>query len=126
MYSSGTAAVPDRATSGVDTLGPVHDEATVATTSTSLWLDQLDGQVGSRPRLDGDRDVDVAIVGAGYSGLWSAHALLRADPSLRVLVIEREVVGFGASGRTVAGVSANSPEASAGRSPRGAVMPACR
>jgi ribulose 1,5-bisphosphate synthetase/thiazole synthase len=54
---------------------------------------------GSRPHLDGDIDVDVAIVGAGYSGLWSAHALLRADPSLRVLVIEREMVGFGASGR---------------------------
>lgn len=67
--------------------------------SPSLWVDQLDGPVISRPPLDGDTDVDVAIVGAGYSGLWSAHALLRADPTLRVLVIEREAVGFGASGR---------------------------
>jgi glycine/D-amino acid oxidase-like deaminating enzyme len=67
--------------------------------SRSLWLDQLDEPLIARPSLDGDTDVDVAIVGAGYSGLWSAHALLRADPSLRVLVIEREMVGFGASGR---------------------------
>jgi glycine/D-amino acid oxidase-like deaminating enzyme len=67
--------------------------------SRSLWLDQLDAPIVSRPSLDGDVDVDVAIVGGGYSGLWSAHSLLRADPTLRVLVIEREVVGFGAAGR---------------------------
>jgi glycine/D-amino acid oxidase-like deaminating enzyme len=67
--------------------------------SRSLWLDQLAGPLVVRPPLDGDTDVDVAIIGGGYSGLWSAHALLRADPSLRVLVLEREMVGFGASGR---------------------------
>ena len=67
--------------------------------SRSLWLDQLDGPLVARAPLDGDADVDVAIVGAGYTGLWSAFALLRADPSLRVLVVEREMVGFGASGR---------------------------
>ncbi len=67
--------------------------------STSLWLDQLDGVREVRTPLVGDVDVDVAIVGAGYSGLWSAYSLLRADPTLRVLVVERERVGFGASGR---------------------------
>jgi glycine/D-amino acid oxidase-like deaminating enzyme len=67
--------------------------------SRSLWLDQLDEPLIARPSLDGDVDVDVAIVGGGYGGLWSAHSLLRADPALRVLVIEREMVGFGASGR---------------------------
>ena len=67
--------------------------------SRSLWLDQLDAPINVRSPLCGDSDVDVAIVGAGYSGLWSAHSLLRADPSLRVLVIERDMVGFGASGR---------------------------
>ena len=55
--------------------------------SRSLWLDQLDGPLVVRPPLEGDIDVDVAIVGGGYSGLWSAYALLRADPALRVLVI---------------------------------------
>lgn len=67
--------------------------------SRSLWLDQLDAPISARPSLGGDTDVDVAIVGAGYSGLWSAYSLLRGDPSLRVLVIERDMVGFGASGR---------------------------
>jgi glycine/D-amino acid oxidase-like deaminating enzyme len=67
--------------------------------STSLWLDQIGTPLSERPALDGDADVDVVIIGAGYSGLWSAHSLLLADPTLRVLVIEREMVGFGASGR---------------------------
>ena len=44
-------------------------------------------------------DADVAIVGAGYTGLWTAVALQRADPALRVCVVERDSVGFGASGR---------------------------
>jgi glycine/D-amino acid oxidase-like deaminating enzyme len=67
--------------------------------SRSLWLDQAHAPITPRASLASDVDVDVAIVGAGYSGLWSAHALLRADPSLRVLVVERQMVGFGASGR---------------------------
>ncbi len=67
--------------------------------SRSLWLAQIDGSTVARPALDGDTDVDVAIVGAGYTGLWTAHSLLASDPALRVLVIERETVGFGASGR---------------------------
>ena len=44
-------------------------------------------------------DADVAIVGAGYTGLWTAVALQRADPALRVCIVERDSVGFGASGR---------------------------
>jgi len=44
-------------------------------------------------------DVDVAVVGAGYTGLWTAYYLARLDPSLRVAVLEKEVAGFGASGR---------------------------
>ena len=51
------------------------------------------------PTVTGRHDVDVAIVGGGYTGLWTAYHLLEADPSLRVAVIEREVIGFGASGR---------------------------
>jgi glycine/D-amino acid oxidase-like deaminating enzyme len=42
---------------------------------------------------------DVVIVGAGYTGLWTAYYLLGADPSLRVVVLEAQVAGFGASGR---------------------------
>lgn len=56
---------------------------------------------GRRPRapLRHDLDVDVAIVGGGLSGLWTAYHLLEGDPSLRVCILEREVIGFGASGR---------------------------
>jgi glycine/D-amino acid oxidase-like deaminating enzyme len=64
----------------------------------SLWFDQL-GDVQPRTRLTGDEDADVAIVGAGYTGLWTAYYLLVRDPSLRVSIIEAEVAGFGASGR---------------------------
>jgi glycine/D-amino acid oxidase-like deaminating enzyme len=67
--------------------------------ATSLWLDQIEEPFVARGSLDGDQSVDVAIVGGGYTGLWTAYSLLVADPSLRVLVIEREMVGFGASGR---------------------------
>lgn len=51
------------------------------------------------PSLEGRRDFDVAIVGGGYTGLWTAYHLNEADPSLRIAIIESEVVGFGASGR---------------------------
>ena len=71
----------------------------------SLWLDGLP-EIAPRPALDGDRDFDVAIVGAGFTGLWTAYALLEADPSLRVCVLEREIAGFGASGRNGGWVSA--------------------
>lgn len=52
-----------------------------------------------RPALNGDIDVDVAIVGAVYTGLWAAYYLAASDPSLKVAVLERDIVGFGASGR---------------------------
>lgn len=67
--------------------------------SLSLWLDDHPGSLDPRPPLAGDTQVDVAIVGGGYTGLWTAYYLLRLDPTLRVLVIEKEIVGFGASGR---------------------------
>lgn len=51
------------------------------------------------PILQGDHSVDVAIVGGGFTGLWTALQLREAEPSMRVAVIEREVIGFGASGR---------------------------
>lgn len=52
-----------------------------------------------RPPLPGDRRADVCIVGAGFTGLWTAYHLKRAQPALEVVVLERERVGYGASGR---------------------------
>jgi glycine/D-amino acid oxidase-like deaminating enzyme len=66
--------------------------------SPSFWLDQL-GSRPRRPALSGEREADVCIVGGGLTGLWTAYELKRADPSLEVVVLEAEHVGFGASGR---------------------------
>ncbi len=49
--------------------------------------------------MGGDVSCDVAVVGAGFTGLWTAYYLLREDPTLRVVVLEAETAGFGASGR---------------------------
>ncbi len=65
----------------------------------SLWWDGLPGSIGRRDPLDGDAEVDVAIVGGGLTGLWTAYYLIEADPTLRIMVLERDVAGFGASGR---------------------------
>jgi glycine/D-amino acid oxidase-like deaminating enzyme len=65
----------------------------------SFWLESCGDDLTPRPPLPGDRDYDVAIVGAGYTGLWTAYHLRRLDPHLRVAVLEREIAGFGASGR---------------------------
>jgi glycine/D-amino acid oxidase-like deaminating enzyme len=67
--------------------------------SLSLWFDQLPGALTPRPPLPGPTEVDVAIVGAGFTGLWAAYYLAQADPELRIAVLEAEIAGFGASGR---------------------------
>ena len=69
--------------------------------SLSLWHDGLPaGDLERRrPALTGPVEADVAVVGAGFTGLWTAYYLARRDPGLRVVVLEREFAGFGASGR---------------------------
>jgi glycine/D-amino acid oxidase-like deaminating enzyme len=65
----------------------------------SFWLETAGEPLTPRAPLVKSTDVDIAILGAGYSGLWTAYYLLRASPGLRVAVVEKEIVGFGASGR---------------------------
>lgn len=65
----------------------------------SLWMNQLDDPLEARPSLEESLEVDVAIVGAGYTGLWTAYYLKRRAPQLRVAIVEAETAGFGASGR---------------------------
>jgi glycine/D-amino acid oxidase-like deaminating enzyme len=67
--------------------------------ATSFWLETCGDDLTPRPGLDGSIDADVAILGAGYTGLWTAYYLLKREPGLRVVVLEREIAGFGASGR---------------------------
>jgi len=65
----------------------------------SLWHETVPEDWTPRAALPGDRDTDVAVVGAGFTGLWTALYLARAEPTLRVTVVEAETAGFGASGR---------------------------
>ncbi|MGK5738442.1 NAD(P)/FAD-dependent oxidoreductase [Micromonospora sp. URMC 103] len=65
----------------------------------SYWLSTVDDSLAPRPPLPGDTDADVAVVGAGYTGLWTAYHLARADPTMRIVVLERDIAGYGASGR---------------------------
>ncbi|MGO4368285.1 NAD(P)/FAD-dependent oxidoreductase [Pseudomonas sp. PAB10] len=65
----------------------------------SLWMDQLEEPLLARPSLERDLDVDVAIIGAGYTGLWTAYYLKRQAPDLKIAIIEARTAGFGASGR---------------------------
>jgi glycine/D-amino acid oxidase-like deaminating enzyme len=70
-----------------------------------FWWRSLGGPPPARAPLPGPTQADVAIVGAGYTGLWTAYYLKRADPSLRIVILEREVAGYGASGRNGGWVS---------------------
>ena len=65
----------------------------------SYWLDTCADDLTARPPLDGSIEADVAILGAGFSGLWTAYYLLQHDPTLKIAIVERDIVGFGASGR---------------------------
>lgn len=64
----------------------------------SFWWAQ-EGLPAPRPSLPGDLQVDVAIVGAGYTGLWTAYYLATSQPGLRIAVLEQRFAGYGASGR---------------------------
>jgi glycine/D-amino acid oxidase-like deaminating enzyme len=65
----------------------------------SYWLESCGDELTPRAPLDGSASADVAILGGGYTGLWTAYYLLRQQPDLRVAVVEGEICGFGASGR---------------------------
>ena len=70
------------------------------------WLDGLPESLAPRPSFAGDADVDVAIVGAGFIGLWIAYDLAAHAPELRVAVVEREIARLRASGRNGGWLSA--------------------
>ncbi|MFC4062014.1 NAD(P)/FAD-dependent oxidoreductase [Planomonospora corallina] len=78
----------------------------------SFWF-RSPGLPEAGPPLPGDRDADVVIVGAGYTGLWTAYYLKKADPALRIVILEKEFAGYGASGRNggwLVGELAGTPE----------------
>src|SRR5665647_1692326 len=66
--------------------------------STPLWWDDS-SRPEHRAALEGDRDVDLAVVGAGFSGLWAALLALEEEPQREVVVLEAERLGWAATGR---------------------------
>jgi glycine/D-amino acid oxidase-like deaminating enzyme len=101
MTSSPSTSSGNEATSGAD----YRD--------LSFWHDTVPDDLAPRPGLPGDTDADVAIIGGGLTGLWTAYYLRQRDPSLRVAVLEKEIAGFGASGRNGGWCSALFPRSTA-------------
>jgi glycine/D-amino acid oxidase-like deaminating enzyme len=67
--------------------------------SLSFWHETTPTDWTPRGPLEGEVEADVVVVGAGYTGLWTAYYLSQAEPTLRIVMVEAEVAGFGASGR---------------------------
>ncbi|MDQ1562476.1 MAG: hypothetical protein QOE85_1817 [Actinomycetota bacterium] len=79
----------------------------------SFWHETVPDELDPRAALGGDIRVDVAIIGGGLTGLWTAYYLLAQSPGLRVAVLEKEIAGFGASGRNGGWCSALFPRSTA-------------
>jgi len=68
----------------------------------SWWLREAleaEGEVAEAPPLEGETDADVAIIGGGYSGLWTAWFLTERVPGARIVILEEDICGGGPSGR---------------------------
>src|SRR5699024_3732042 len=65
----------------------------------NFWMNINPSETETRPQLNQSTTVDVTILGAGFTGLWIAYYLKENDPSLEIAILEKEFVGFGASGR---------------------------
>ncbi len=79
-------------------MAPMTASPSGAADAISYWLAASEAGP-AHPPLGADREADVVIVGAGFTGLWSAIALTDTNPGLAVVVLEAESVGFGATGR---------------------------
>lgn len=92
--------------------------------SVSHWFEEI-GLPRPESPLPGSLEADVCVVGAGYTGLWTAYYLKKARPGLRIVVLEKEFAGFGASGRNggwVVGELAGSARRYAGTHGKDAVL----
>ena len=69
-----------------------------STGETSFWVAST-GRPAPRAPLPGPTDTDVCIIGAGFTGLWAAYYIARAAPTLKIIIVDANHAGFGASGR---------------------------
>ncbi|GAA3202784.1 FAD-dependent oxidoreductase [Microbacterium terregens] len=76
----------------------IVEHSLAATRQSIFWLDDL-AAPPSRAALAGTHDADLVIVGAGYTGLWTALLARRRDPDARIAIVEARTVGWAASGR---------------------------
>ena len=88
------------------TAGRHAEEALAAAKRAVFWTDRADAPVQGPP-LNGDRDADLAIIGAGFTGLWAALLAREAEPDADIVVVEAGAVGSGASGRNGGFVAAS-------------------
>ncbi|MEX2246544.1 MAG: FAD-dependent oxidoreductase, partial [Dehalococcoidia bacterium] len=68
----------------------------------SWWLKEAlgaEGEVTPAPPLSGEAEADVAIVGGGYTGMWTAYFLTERAPGARIVLLEQDICGGGPSGR---------------------------
>lgn len=75
----------------------VVDASLHQTRDAVFWTEDAPGD--RSPTLTGTVQADLAIVGGGYTGLWTALRALDRDPSLKVVIIEADTIGWAASGR---------------------------
>ncbi|MER3388245.1 NAD(P)/FAD-dependent oxidoreductase [Microcella pacifica] len=71
-----------------------------------FWTDRPDAPGRRAPAIDGE-DADLVVVGAGFTGLWTAWQALKREPRARIMVLDAEQVGYGASGRNGGFVAAS-------------------
>ena len=65
----------------------------------SFWLEQASANYIENPPLEGTARADVVIIGGGFTGVSTAYHLKKTQPGLRVMLLESDVIGYGASGR---------------------------
>jgi glycine/D-amino acid oxidase-like deaminating enzyme len=70
----------------------------------SFWLATRRDYVPS-PALEGEQKADIAIIGGGFTGLWTSIFLKELAPEVSVVVLEQEILGYGGSGRNAGQVS---------------------
>ena len=77
----------------------------------SLW--RGGHPIAARKSVNATNSFDIAIIGGGFSGLWSAYHLKQLQPSLKIAIFEQNYIGFGASGRNGGWASAEYPTSNA-------------
>ncbi|WP_309128229.1 FAD-dependent oxidoreductase [Microbacterium sp.] len=75
----------------------VVDHALHDTRHSVFWLDELERT--AHPALNGEVRADLAVVGGGYAGLWTAIRAKERDPQRSIVLLEANRVGWAASGR---------------------------